>query len=128
MQPSHAEGDLVAEVPPTPPPPSPEEVAQITKETAIRDMIAMISNGNLFAPASARILQALDNPLSHAPEAQIPLRFACAEVLRGIKRPQDCKVFGIACTPDHPLGSCMVSAEGACAAHYHYGRFRQAAV
>ena len=52
---------------------------------------------------------------------------ACAEVLRGIKRPQDCKVFGIACTPDHPLGSCMVSAEGACAAHYHYGRFRQAA-
>ena len=53
---------------------------------------------------------------------------ACAEVLRGIKRPQDCKVFGIACTPDHPLGSCMVSAEGACAAHYHYGRFRQAAV
>ncbi len=53
---------------------------------------------------------------------------ACAEVLRGIKRPQDCKVFGIACTPDHPLGSCMVSAEGACAAHYHYGRFRQAVV
>ena len=52
---------------------------------------------------------------------------ACAEVLRGIKRPQDCKVFGTACTPDHPLGSCMVSAEGACAAHYHYGRFRQAA-
>ena len=52
---------------------------------------------------------------------------ACAEVLRGIKRPQDCKVFGTVCTPDHPLGSCMVSAEGACAAHYHYGRFRQAA-
>ena len=52
---------------------------------------------------------------------------ACAEVLRGIQRPQDCKVFGTACTPDHPLGSCMVSAEGACAAHYHYGRFRQAA-
>lgn len=86
VQPSHAEGDLVAEVPPTPPPPSPEEVAQITKETAIRDMIAMISNGNLFAPASARILQALDNPLSHAPEAQIPLRFACAEVLRNMLR------------------------------------------
>ncbi|MEI2771531.1 MAG: hydrogenase formation protein HypD [Candidatus Competibacter sp.] len=52
---------------------------------------------------------------------------ACGEVLRGVKRPQDCTVFGTACTPDHPLGSCMVSAEGACAAHYHYGRFRQAA-
>ena len=33
---------------------------------------------------------------------------ACAEVLRGIKRPQDCKVFGTACTPDHPLGSCKM--------------------
>jgi hydrogenase expression/formation protein HypD len=49
----------------------------------------------------------------------------CAEVLRGVKRPEECKVFATACTPDHPLGSCMVSAEGACAAHYHYGRFRQ---
>lgn len=52
---------------------------------------------------------------------------ACAEVLRGVKHPQDCPVFGTACTPDHPLGSCMVSAEGACAAYYHYGRFRQVA-
>jgi hydrogenase expression/formation protein HypD len=52
---------------------------------------------------------------------------ACGEVLQGVKRPQDCTVFGTACTPDHPLGSCMVSAEGACAAYYHYGRFRQAA-
>lgn len=52
---------------------------------------------------------------------------ACGEVLRGVKHPQDCTVFGTACTPDHPLGSCMVSAEGACAAYYHYGRFRQAA-
>ena len=51
---------------------------------------------------------------------------ACGEVLRGIRRPEECKVFASACTPDHPLGSCMVSAEGACAAHYHYGRFRQA--
>ena len=49
---------------------------------------------------------------------------ACAEVLRGVKRPEQCKAFATACTPDHPLGSCMVSAEGACAAHYHYGRFR----
>jgi len=47
---------------------------------------------------------------------------ACGEVLRGVKRPQDCTVFGTACTPDHPLGSCMVSAEGACAAHYTYSR------
>ncbi|MDX1655626.1 MAG: hydrogenase formation protein HypD [Candidatus Competibacteraceae bacterium] len=48
----------------------------------------------------------------------------CAAILRGVKRPQDCKVFASACTPDTPLGSCMVSSEGACAAHYTYGRFR----
>ena len=48
-------------------------------------------------------------------------------VLRGVKRPQDCKLFGTVCTPDNPVGSCMVSSEGACAAHYSYGRFREAA-
>jgi hydrogenase expression/formation protein HypD len=48
----------------------------------------------------------------------------CAAVLRGEKRPKDCRIFGTACTPDMPIGSCMVSPEGACAAHYLYGRFR----
>jgi hydrogenase expression/formation protein HypD len=47
----------------------------------------------------------------------------CAAVLRGAKRPEECKVFGTVCTPDNPLGSCMVSSEGACAAYYRYGRF-----
>ncbi|MFZ2524858.1 MAG: hydrogenase formation protein HypD [Candidatus Ferrigenium altingense] len=51
----------------------------------------------------------------------------CGAILRGVKRPQDCKLFGTACTPDNPVGSCMVSSEGACAAHYSYGRFREAA-
>lgn len=49
----------------------------------------------------------------------------CGEILRGLKRPQDCKLFGTVCTPDNPMGSCMVSSEGACAAHYRYGRFRE---
>lgn len=48
----------------------------------------------------------------------------CAAILRGHKAPKDCKVFAGACTPDNPLGACMVSPEGACAAHYLYGRFR----
>jgi hydrogenase expression/formation protein HypD len=52
----------------------------------------------------------------------------CGAILRGVKTPAQCKVFGTACTPDHPLGSCMVSAEGACAAHYSYGRFKDAVV
>lgn len=48
----------------------------------------------------------------------------CGAILRGVKRPQDCKLFGTVCTPESPMGSCMVSNEGACAAHYSYGRFR----
>ena len=51
----------------------------------------------------------------------------CGAILRGVKRPQDCKIFGTVCTPENPMGSCMVSSEGACAAHYTYGRFRDAA-
>ena len=51
----------------------------------------------------------------------------CAAILRGEKRPEECRIFGTACTPETPVGSCMVSSEGACAAHYSYGRFRTAA-
>ena len=49
----------------------------------------------------------------------------CGAILRGEKQPQQCKIFGTVCTPDNPVGSCMVSAEGACAAHYSYGRVRE---
>ena len=45
----------------------------------------------------------------------------CGEILKGKANPIDCKVFGKACTPSTPLGSCMVSSEGACAAYYKYG-------
>jgi len=48
----------------------------------------------------------------------------CGQVLRGIVKPWECKVFGKACTPESPIGTCMVSSEGACAAYYHYGRSR----
>ncbi len=48
----------------------------------------------------------------------------CGAILRGVKQPTDCKIFGTVCTPENPVGSCMVSSEGACAAHYAYGRFR----
>lgn len=49
----------------------------------------------------------------------------CGAILRGVKKPADCKLFGKACTPDNPMGSCMVSAEGACAAYWSFGRFRE---
>lgn len=46
----------------------------------------------------------------------------CGAILRGMKKPTDCKLFAKVCTPENPLGSCMVSSEGACAAVYAYGR------
>ena len=66
-------------------------------------------------------------------EKRFPLGYAsvpdhkaceCGAILRGVKRPQDCKIFGTVCTPENPVGSCMVSSEGACAAHYTYGRYK----
>ncbi|MGB5736348.1 MAG: hydrogenase formation protein HypD [Thiohalocapsa sp.] len=49
----------------------------------------------------------------------------CPSVLRGVMEPVDCKLFGVVCTPENPMGACMVSSEGACAAYWSYGRFRQ---
>ncbi len=51
----------------------------------------------------------------------------CGPILRGVKAPLDCKLFGTVCTPETPMGACMVSSEGACAAHYTYGRVRDGA-
>ena len=52
-----------------------------------------------------------------------PKACQCGEVLKGVLKPWQCKVFGTACTPETPIGTCMVSSEGACAAYYNYGRF-----
>ena len=46
----------------------------------------------------------------------------CGEILKGVLKPWQCKVFGTACTPENPIGACMVSSEGACAAYYKYVR------
>jgi len=63
------------------------------------------------------------------PYASVPDNKACecGAILRGVKRPQECKIFGTVCTPENPVGSCMVSSEGACAAHYTYGRYKDVA-
>jgi hydrogenase expression/formation protein HypD len=55
-----------------------------------------------------------------------PKACQCGEVLRGMLKPWECQVFGTACTPETPIGTCMVSSEGACAAYYNYGRFSMA--
>ena len=57
-----------------------------------------------------------------------PQACQCGEVLKGLIKPHQCKVFGTACTPDRPLGALMVSSEGACAAHYRYARIDTSAL
>ena len=65
-------------------------------------------------------------PLAERTAAE-PRACLCGPILRGVKQPTDCKLFDTACTPETPLGACMVSSEGACAAYYRYGRYRRAA-
>ena len=57
-----------------------------------------------------------------------PKACQCGEVLKGVLKPWECKVFGTACTPETPIGTCMVSSEGACAAYYNFGRLTRARV
>jgi hydrogenase expression/formation protein HypD len=52
-----------------------------------------------------------------------PKACQCGEVLKGVIKPWECRVFGTACTPETPIGTCMVSSEGACAAYFNYGRY-----
>ncbi|MFF4779204.1 hydrogenase formation protein HypD [Microtetraspora fusca] len=61
----------------------------------------------------------------HIPGVRVadPKACQCGEVLKGVLKPWECKVFGTACTPETPIGTCMVSSEGACAAYYNFGRF-----
>jgi len=55
-------------------------------------------------------------------EAAEPELCSCGDILRGVKVPSECPLFGTACTPDAPVGPCMVSTEGSCAAYYKYGQ------
>ena len=57
-------------------------------------------------------------PVSDAKEPEL---CSCGDILRGVKVPTECALFGTGCTPDNPIGPCMVSTEGSCAAYYKYG-------
>ena len=59
-------------------------------------------------------------------ETREPVECISGQILRGLKKPHDCPAFGSRCSPSNPLGATMVSAEGACAAYYAYGRHREA--
>lgn len=62
----------------------------------------------------------MEIPITYDQEPDSACR--CAEILTGQAKPPDCPLFGRACIPEHPHGSCMVSSEGSCAAYYKYGR------
>ncbi len=79
----------------------------------LRDAYADLDAEQRFA---VKTVPAPDNPACE-----------CGDVLRGLTKPADCKLFGTLCSPETPMGSCMVSPEGACAAHWTYGRFRDRA-
>jgi len=78
-------------------------------------------------PGSGMALRAIHQQFDAArkfpievPQSSPPEGCACGEVLRGKFKPQDCPLFGEVCTPSTPVGPCMVSSEGACAAYYQY--------
>lgn len=79
----------------------------------LRDSYADLDAEQRFAVAT---VPAADNPACE-----------CGDVLRGLKKPADCRLFGTVCSPETPMGSCMVSSEGACAAHWTHGRLRSRA-
>ena len=57
-----------------------------------------------------------------------PKAAQCGEVLKGVLKPAQCKLFGTECTPEHPVGALMVSSEGSCAAYYNYEHRKQSAL
>jgi len=57
------------------------------------------------------------------PETREPEGCRCGEVLQGLIEPTECALFSNGCTPDEPVGPCMVSSEGTCAAYYKYGGY-----
>ena len=106
--------------------------ALVAEVFALRDRFEWRGLGSV--PASA--LRIAPRYAEFDAETRFPLREGeggdvkgceCPSILRGEKRPTDCKLFGTVCTPDNPMGSCMVSSEGACAAYWSFGRFRASA-
>ena len=69
-----------------------------------------------YQPFDAEVAFDIDPGAPYEPEGCI-----CGDILRGVKTPLDCRLFGKACTPESPVGPCMVSSEGSCSAYYLYG-------
>jgi hydrogenase expression/formation protein HypD len=84
--------------------------------------VGMIPQSGLQLREEFRDLDAEHRFNVEAIDTMEPAVCIAGQILQGIKKPHDCAAFGTECTPQHPLGATMVSAEGACAAYYAYGR------
>jgi len=84
--------------------------------------VGMIPQSGLQLREEFRDLDAEHRFNVEAIDTMEPAVCIAGQILQGIKKPHDCPAFGTECTPQHPLGATMVSAEGACAAYYAYGR------
>ena len=100
-----------------------DEVFRIRSEFEWRGLGFLPNSALALADAYADLDAEQRFPVEIAPAKEIK-GCECPAILRGVKTPTDCKLFGKPCTPDNPMGSCMVSSEGACAAYWSYGRFR----
>lgn len=111
-----------------------ERARQVVDETfEVRESFEWRGLG--FVPLSA--LQIREEFAEFDAEKRFPVKYRssaensaclCGPILHGVKSPRDCTLFGGACTPENPLGPCMVSSEGACAAYYSYGRHQDSLI
>lgn len=83
--------------------------------------IGLINGSGLGIKGDFSAFDALEAFPVAAPESSEPAGCSCGEVLKGLKIPAQCRLFGVRCTPENPVGACMVSTEGSCAAYYKYG-------
>ena len=96
-----------------------DEVFQVA-DTEWRGLGIIPKSGLRLRPELEKYDISLTEPVEIPPSRENP-GCICGEILRGVSEPPDCPAFKDACTPDHPLGPCMVSSEGTCAAWYSYG-------
>lgn len=106
-------------------------VAQVFEPKTVewRGLGVLPDSGLKLRPAFAHMDADLAFPEAVPRHLEDPKACECGSILRGAKAPWECRIFGTACTPENPIGACMVSPEGACAAYYKYGsRLQEGAI
>ncbi|MGM0643673.1 MAG: hydrogenase formation protein HypD [Thermodesulfobacteriota bacterium] len=93
-----------------------------TVENSVWRGIGEIPDSGMVLKDEYRAFDAAEKFGMEVKEAKEPAGCACGAILMGLQTPEECRLYNTACTPEHPVGPCMVSSEGACAAYYKYKR------